>query len=212
MKKKTYNIDKNYIINKDSGHHDDTPYTEEGQKEVYLYAKVIMENNNFKKVSDVGCGSAYKLIKYLGGYETVGYEVEPVLSKLKDKYPDRLWIDSGVPEKTFDGKIFDCDLVICADVIEHIIDPDILLNYLKQFKTKYLIISTPCRFVLCNDKKLSSYYKHSFNGPPVNGAHVREWTFDEFKKYLSKHFNIIESHKGVEQVELQYHLLKLKND
>lgn len=42
------------------------------------------------------------------------------------------------------------DLIICSDVIEHIEDPDILLNYIKSFagKETYIIISTPERDIL----------------------------------------------------------------
>jgi hypothetical protein len=29
---------------------------------------------NLQKIIDVGCGSGYKLVKYLGDYETIGFE------------------------------------------------------------------------------------------------------------------------------------------
>jgi len=37
------------------------------QVEVYLHALGLMKKNNFTSVIDIGCGSAYKLLTYLGG-------------------------------------------------------------------------------------------------------------------------------------------------
>jgi hypothetical protein len=52
-------------------HWDDTGFTEEYQKEVYLRAR----NENVKTIYDIGCGSGYKLITFLGKYDTTGFEV-----------------------------------------------------------------------------------------------------------------------------------------
>ena len=167
--------------------------------------KNLWKKKNFKKVIDIGCGSGYKLIKYLGEYETIGYETEPSISFLKKTYPNRKWVNSGLPSKSFNynnDKV--CDLIISSDVIEHIIDPDELINYMKTFTCNYFIISTPCLEVLIK-KSLRTRYE-----PPTNKAHIREWTFSEFKMYLNKHFNIIESYLGKYQTECQWHLCTRK--
>ena len=49
-----------------------------------------MEMHRFSTVYDIGCGSGFKLIKYLGHYETVGFDVEPTVSFLAGaEYPLR---------------------------------------------------------------------------------------------------------------------------
>lgn len=202
----------NYISNNNPSHHNDIDYKDEGQKEVYEFCKKIMDDNNLKSVIDVGCGSGYKLMKYLNNFNTIGIETEPCYSYLKKTYPNSIWLLSGEEEKSFINYKNDInpDVIICADVIEHIVDPDILLDYLISFNAKYYIISTPCRDILCYNPKFANHYNVSLNGPPLNTCHVREWTMNEFKEYISEKFTIISSNYSKEQIECQYHLLEIK--
>jgi len=142
-----------------------------------------MEKKGFNKIIDIGCGSGYKLIKYLGKYETIGYETEPCISFTKKTYTNHKWINSGEQSISFNNEgDKQCDLIISADVIEHILDSSELINFMKSFSCNYFLISTPCLDVFVN------HFGRNRDGPPQNTAHVREWTFDEFKMYLSKHF------------------------
>jgi hypothetical protein len=86
------------------------------------------------------------------------------------------------------------DLLICADVIEHVKNPDALLDFIKRAKPKTVVISTPDRDVL-----VELFYKWyletdpawtGFNGPPFNQCHLREWSFVEFENYISLHLEI----------------------
>ena len=182
----SYNIIDGYKINESVSHHIDIHYTDEGQDEVYLYAKEIAIKNNYKNIIDIGCGSGFKLMKYFSDYNTIGYEVEPSITFLKSKYPDRVWVNSGESEISFNYKDkYECDIIICADVIEHIQNPD----------------------NLCKSERFKNIYGNSYYGPPVNTSHVREWTYKELIEYLSKHFNIKESFFGKNQIECQYHLI-----
>jgi len=205
--KKNYCIQPDYIIRPKPQHYNDTKEEDKYQKEVYLYANTIMKKLNYKTIIDVGCGSGYKLIKYLGEYETLGIDVEPCYSMLLNKYPDRKWLLSGEKERTFNNEpiLYNPDLVICSDVIEHIIDPDELIKYLLSLKAKHYIVSTPCRQVFCDSKR---HWSAKWNGPPTNRAHVREWTMNELKQYLGQYFNILESAYCEKQIGCQYHLLE----
>ena len=178
---KTYNIKKGYIHRQEYVYFDDMHNTDGWQKEVYEEAQKIAIEESYKTVSDVGCGSAYKLIKYFEKYETYGYDVEPTLSKLKEKYPSHNWRISDFSTTPDHGT----DLVICADVIEHVLDPDALIAYLKKFNAKKYIFSTPERLLVKN-----LVGEASQNGPPANKTHIREWDFEEFFEYMSTHFKI----------------------
>jgi len=204
-----YCIVDGYQIRTKPRHYNDKNEEDKYQKEVYLYAKDVMEKYHYKNVVDVGCGSAFKLIKYLGGYNTIGVETEPCYSYLTNKYPNRNWLLSGKKETSFSKEplAHKPDLVICSDVIEHIIDPDELIKYLISLNAQHYIISTPCRQRLLDLKRFRSAKPL---GPPTNKGHVREWTMIEFKEYISKSFNILESYYCVKQKECQYHLVKLK--
>jgi hypothetical protein len=202
-----YCMPKKYYARINNRHYVDLDCTDEYQKEVYVYANKIMKNNNFKKIIDVGCGSGYKLVHYLSNYETIGYETQPCIDHLRKKYPTRTWVDSGQKSKSFNynKQEKEYDMIMSSDVIEHIVDPDELIKFMKSFKCKYYLFSTPCRKVLTLRNGYDS------NGPPKNKQHVREWTFDEFKMYLNKHFDVLESFLGKNQTECQWHLCENKH-
>lgn len=197
-----------YVINTTPTHYVDIGATDKWQREVYMFARDFCLKNSLKSVVDVGCGDGYKLVQYLGHMKTIGVETEPCISYLKKTYPDRVWVESGESEKSFinptKDMTTDTDMVICSDVIEHILNPDSLVEFLLSIRAKYYILSTPCRDVLVNK------FNSNPNGPPGNSAHVREWSMDEFKKYISKWFLILESHHAPIQIECQYHLLALR--
>ncbi len=170
---------------------DDTSNTDVWQKEVYLLAKNILEKNNYTSVIDVGCGSAYKLVHYLGLFKTIGVEVENTCNWLKQNYPEREWLQF---DKT-DPETLEADLIVCSDVIEHINNPDLLIKFLGKIKSKEIIISTPERNAVAG---INDY------GPPENLSHFREWNAEEFKNYISQYFVIEEQRifndKSVTQV------------
>lgn len=122
------------------------------------------------------------MITYLGEYETLGLELQENIDLLKQKHPERQW---QLSDFSVDPNI-NTDLIICSDVIEHIVDPDELLEYIKSMKFKYLIISTPDRGLLYRP------WSRGNIGPPSNKAHIREWAFKELADYISKHFNVID--------------------
>ncbi len=152
------------------------------QVEVYLHALGLMKKNDFTSVVDIGCGSAYKLLTYLGEYETIGIEVPHTCEWLRNKYPDRKWL---VTDFTMKERI-SSDVIICADVVEHLVDPDMLMTFIKGISFKYLVMSTPDRHLLCRP------WNRGYWGPPKNKSHQREWSYKEFHKYVSMFFDIID--------------------
>ena len=181
--KKKYCIKEDYISRDSYYHYDDTSETDEYQDKVYETAYKLFKKNNFNRVLDIGCGSGYKLIKYFKDYNFVGLEIEPTLSWLKKTYPNHNWRKGDFSHKIMGSY----DIIICADVIEHLVDPDDLINYLKNIDFKYAIISTPER------NAIRKYQKgYTWNGPPNNLAHIREWEFTEFNNYISLNFHVIE--------------------
>ena len=160
---------------------DDTSLTDEFQKEVYEYAAEVFDRENLSGVIDVGCGSAYKLLKWFNTAWTWGFDTEPTVEWLKRQHPKKNWSTVDFTEMPFTRG----GLVICADVIEHIPDPDQLMNYLVLMEPTRLVLSTP-------DRGLLPDLQADFNpaGPPVNPCHVREWSFVEFEAYVQQFFKM----------------------
>jgi SAM-dependent methyltransferase len=183
--KKHYCINKNYIINKKVKYCDKRRFSpdKEAQKEVYQKALEIVSANNYESVLDIGCGSGWKLHYYFAGYRTLGLEVPKTLRWLKQQYPDNDWAESDF--RLCLNEPF--DMVVCADVIEHLFDPDELLRFIKRIDFKRLVISTPER------DAIQMYQEgRTWNGPPKSNKHVREWSFAEFSTYIGQHFDILE--------------------
>jgi hypothetical protein len=173
-----YNIKAGYHHAKSAESFDDTAGTDEFQREVYELAAQVASDNNYSRVIDVGCGSAHKLIKYLGHLHTIGIEVQPTHQWLTNRYPERSWVEYG--DST--AKRLEADLVVCSDVIEHIAEPDSLMDYLAGLHAKQFVISTPERDL---HEGVGDY------GPPENTSHYREWNAPEFYSYISSWFDVL---------------------
>jgi 2-polyprenyl-3-methyl-5-hydroxy-6-metoxy-1,4-benzoquinol methylase len=179
---KNYCIKENYIARNEYIHYDDQEEEDKWQLEIYLHALGLMKKYNLATVTDLGCGSGYKLMTYLNDYKTIGLEILQNLEFLNQKYPNNRWLESNF---MIDHKIT-TDVLICSDVIEHIVDPDDLIQYINKISFKYLVLSTPERDLVY---KSDSPF---LDGPPRNPAHQREWNFNEFKEYIGENFNIID--------------------
>jgi hypothetical protein len=150
---------------------DDTANTDGWQAEVYQYARELCDRDRLRSVCDVGCGSGFKLMRFFSDLDTVGLERPDTCAFLRRKWPDRRWLDSDfdvVPSVR-------PDLVIAADVIEHLSNPRSLLQFCKALRPRWIVLSTPERNLLRDGRH---------NGPPMNRAHAREWTFAEFDAFV----------------------------
>lgn len=174
-----YGIKKGYLHRESVNHFLDMEFSDEWQDEVYSLAKLFFDNNSFKSVIDVGTGSGFKLMKYFSEFDTIGMEIEPGLTALKNKYPDRMWLN---PLETNFLEL-QSDIVITSDVIEHVPNPLEFLKNLKKINSvKYYFISTPERRYLYNSLDF---------GPPTNTHHYREWQHNEFYDFVSQEFQIV---------------------
>lgn len=170
-----YCIKDGYVENTEGGECDVTNQIDDNtadsmQKEVYLKALEFPGT-----VLDIGTGCGYKLIKYFGDRETLGTEIEPNYEFLLKQYPDRKWEYSDFSKPRY------FDLVICADVVEHLKDPDELMKFIADIEPNNFVISTPAR-------ELLPEWCRREDGPPLNHRHFREWTTDEFLLYIKKWF------------------------
>ena len=172
---KNYFIKEGYTVRPNNAFYNDTNMKDEWQKEVYEYARQKFDLYGLKSVWDIGTGSGYKLLKNFGHVDTLGTDLTPTVDWLKKTYPDHEWSDS------FD--VFpNYDMIICSDVIEHIPDPDPLLDTIEAAKPKLIVFSTPERML----------FDRGHDGPPDNMSHVREWTLEEFGRYIDSRLQVLD--------------------
>jgi len=158
---------------------DATADTGEFQNEVYQLARLFADRDGLRSVCDVGCGGAYKLARDFRDYAIAGVDVPETVAWLKRKYPLGTWLTEDFTQPSS----LHADLVIAADIIEHLADPDLLLAYIASMRPRLIVLSTPDRNLLLDGRHL---------GPPLNPAHIREWGYAEFQRYISDRFEVLE--------------------
>ena len=155
------------------------------QQDTYRYAQDIIKKYGIESVADVGCGVGEKMEMFISPLvvDTVGIDLPQSIEIAKRKYGNKFIADDFENEEPAVSKKY--DLVICSDVIEHMINPDHLLNYIKKITHdySYIIFSTPER----------DYHRGFDCMKSEKPEHVREWNTLELKKYLqSRSFDIKE--------------------
>lgn len=148
------------------------------QVEVYKIARDLIQDYKLKSVLDVGCGVGEKLEKFIFPIckDITGVDTKHAIDYCKSKYSFSRWHIEDIENPSLDiEKKY--DLIISSDVIEHLVNPDKLLSYIKKYahKDTLIVISTPERDLVRGKKDL---------GPPKNISHVREWNIFELSNYL----------------------------
>jgi len=118
------------------------------QHHVYKWAADLMGRNNISSVLDIGCGPGTKLARMIRPVcqDILGVDLESSVTVARGLHPDLLFepIDLDHPgvlgDRTF-------DLIICADVIEHLADPRVLLENIRStcHTDSRVLLSTPDR-------------------------------------------------------------------
>ena len=179
-RQKRFSIAAGYRHREHIAYFDDVENEDEFQREVYLAARQLMRDRKLGSVCDVGCGSGYKLVHILGEFETLGIDLPETIARVRAKYPDRQWLAGSFDEIP----VVKHDVVICADVVEHVADPVALMQFLVSLAASWVIVSTPDRDLVY------SRSDRGWFGPPGNLAHVREWTAKEFREFVDPFLEI----------------------
>jgi 2-polyprenyl-3-methyl-5-hydroxy-6-metoxy-1,4-benzoquinol methylase len=151
------------------------------QRETFVYQRYhaqllkLIQNTGrtFSSVMDVGCadGSGAQILRELGAKHLVGLEISPEAALLAQKSFDQVLV----------GDALDCmqelhedafDLIICADVLEHLYDPWSTLKRCHQLLKSggMIAISVPNLSHVGNLKNIFLQGKFDFMG---DSTHIR---------------------------------------
>lgn len=151
------------------------------QREVYVHARRLADELRATSVADIGCGTAVKLAElFAQRYAVFGVDTAEGVGVSQRMCPTGTFAPADLDDDALDlGALLPgCsrDLVICADVIEHLPHPERLLAAIRRFAGAHtrLVISTPDRDTLVGPKA---------NRPSVP-EHVREWSTTELARLL----------------------------
>lgn len=166
----------------------DTRILAAGHYQYYVYkvAAQYLKKMKHRFFADVGCGYPTKVHQLIVPHtnDVVLIDQPSVANIVQKRFPKLHFspLDLERQNSHFQGK-FDC--VVSADVIEHLLEPDSLLAFIKHILKPdgIALISTPERDI---QRGLDCLYC-------PKPEHVREWNTVEFACYLkSKGFELIE--------------------
>lgn len=177
-----FSIKQGYFSNTNPLYYLDTPKGITYQPDVYALASFLAERSGVHTILDIGSGNGKKLTSFAEKYQVIAVDFGANRQLIKESVPQARFIEADL-EKALPS-LEDIDLantlVIVADVVEHIVNPDAFLQWLAAISRQcsWLLMSTPDR-VCC--RGVGDY------GPPANPCHVREWSIDEFSALLQRY-------------------------
>lgn len=159
------------------------------QFDVYRLAKEMYVNEELKSVLDVGAGPGTKMNMFFNDSGDAHIIDQPSVQPIANRIcPNATFHDMNLDKTDFSlNRTF--DMIICADVIEHLDNPDNLLDLIKRHmgENSILIMSTPER-----DTRRGVNNQQS-----PNDEHVREWNKDEFKNYIESKGFLVRRHINI---------------
>lgn len=154
------------------------------QPDVYPFAANLANKFGSKQIVDIGCGRALKLVKLYEQHpewKFTGLDYGANISWCRENWRFGTWIEANLeygrtqPTRKL---IVENAIMICSDVIEHLINPIPLLLLVSKLLHRgavAVIFSTPERDLTRGKTD---------TGPPGNPSHVREWNLEEFRALL----------------------------
>ena len=129
------------------------------QHPVYQFLSKYVRKNNIRSIIDVGCGVGKKLAYVHAqnpSVEIIGIDQEDPIRYCEATYEFGEWYVDDFEQSSLSSDI-KAEIVICSDVIEHLINPTVLLNYIKDLLKQdgVAILSTPERDSLRGRSKCS---------------------------------------------------------
>lgn len=148
------------------------------QPDVYALAEFLaVLVDPFPTLLDIGAGWGEKLAAIHDGHPDWSFtalDYGDNADHLDHAYP-WLHVHRHDLEDLVDLPAGNFDLIICSDVVEHLVNPEPLLRALLATGS-IIVLSTPDRLV---------EHGPQHRGPSPNVCHVREWTAEELHSYLA---------------------------
>lgn len=163
------------------------------------WKKFITLNKN-SKILQIGCGPE-DVITYL----KIGkrYAIDPLAEfykkKFKLNYGNLIFLEARGEELPFKDKFF--DIVILANVLDHVESPEKILSEIKRILKDNGIFHFENIFYQKNFlrvAKIWEFFKRLFTGKIFNIHHPFMFSLSELKKLLNERFKIIEEFIGKE--------------
>jgi glycosyltransferase involved in cell wall biosynthesis/SAM-dependent methyltransferase len=150
------------------------------QPDVYARAAEVAARLAATRIVDIGAGAGGKLVALSSRFDILALDYGPNVELARRRFPAFAWREhdlDGADALPLTPEQLTGAVVICANVLEHLVHPERLLENLRGLlpSIEALVISTP-------DRDLTSG-PDDF-GPPADLTRVREWSVQEFAELL----------------------------
>ena len=150
------------------------------QPDVYPFVAFLGRRFGCTHIIDIGCGQARKLASLHPEFKLIGIDFGVNIQYCRDHYEFGQWIEfdlESADQLPIDQDVVKNSIIICADVIEHLISPEHLLQNIKK-----LMKDAPAGVLTTPERDLTHSIDHV--GPPLNRHHVREWNLNELVPFV----------------------------
>lgn len=169
-----------------------------------------------KTILDIGCGISSKVKKFFPHAHLTGIDLQESIILARQNSPKELFyvcdLDSDSDISLISNQLPIFDIILCIDVIEHVLYPEKMLRLIKNKMNDDSIA-----FITTLERDISRGLESGKIGSP-HPAHIREWNQAEFTSFIkSEGFNIIDviltplSPKKDSQMRNQTLVCKLQN-
>lgn len=155
------------------------------QRHVYVWAQRLIRQRSLGSVLDVGCGVGAKLRDLIEPVcsDVTGVDQASAIDAAGEHGTGAELVPLNLdnPDREL-GRTF--DLILCADVLEHLLDPDRAMSLIRSacHERTLVLLSTP-------DRRRRRGRACMRSEKPV---HVREWASGEFRRYATtRGFDVI---------------------
>ena len=156
------------------------------QYHVYRRVAELLAEMPQRSFADVGCGYPFKVKQLISPLtdEITLFDQPSMETMIATHFPGMRFIALNL-EIAGDAPEAKYDCIVCADVIEHLLNPDSLLTLIRSLAKpeSVIVLSTPERDIVRGPDCMAS----------PKAEHVREWNSQEFAEYVGQSgFKVLE--------------------
>jgi len=154
----------------------------------------LIKKANADSIHEVGCGEGYWTLKWLeNGIDARGSDFSENIIKTAKRNAK----EKNLPENKFSVRnIYDLDpstdsanLIVCAEVLEHLDNPERALMSLTKVVGSFLIVCVPREPIWSVLNMARGKYWRDWGNTP---GHIQRWSKSGFIGFIGKQFDIID--------------------
>jgi 2-polyprenyl-3-methyl-5-hydroxy-6-metoxy-1,4-benzoquinol methylase len=145
-------------------------------------------------IHEIGCGEGYWVLRWLKeGLIASGSDFSGTVIDIACENAGAQGVSPDVFARRniydIEPDEVDADLVVCCEVLEHLVDPERALRILESLRASHLILSVPREPLWSTMNLVRGKYVSALGNTP---GHIQRWSRRAFLRLVARHFDIVE--------------------